>query len=565
MVDFLHNLQVILWIVGYLYYFNVNYVDLYTTEIKLMKSVFFKLICFSICIGLSTSCRNEVLEIIGDDSDGDGIINSLDNCPEIANSNQDDSDEDGIGDVCDPTDDTDTDKDGIIDSVDNCPNAVNPNQEDSDENGVGDACEAVDQTDSDGDGVIDSEDNCPNAVNPNQEDSDENGVGDACEPEPNMPKPCQSGMADIYPCNGYDLMSHLTLSELSINDFGGGTIEGNDSWGWTDPTTNKEYALVGLSSHTAFVDVSDPVNPILLGVLPTATVNSIWRDIKVYKNHAFIVSEAPGHGMQVFDLTQLRNVAVAPETFTADTHFTDFGSAHNLFINESSGYAYIVGTNRNGAFSGGALFVNIQNPTAPVSEGGFGAGGYSHDVQVVNYTGPDTVHTGKEILVGSNENEIVIADVSNKANPIILSTIGYSNIGYTHQGWFTDNMTHFIVGDELDEINIGNNTRTLVFDLSDLDNPTYDFDYLGPTLAIDHNGYVNGDHYFLANYRAGVRVLDISQIGSNTITEIGFFDTYPQSDSANFNGVWNVYPFFTSGNIIISDIERGLFIIRKSN
>jgi choice-of-anchor B domain-containing protein len=358
-------------------------------------------------------------------------------------------------------------------------------------------------------------------------------------------------------------MSYMSLDDLTPGT-GGGNLSGNDSWGWTDPTTNKEYALVGLNSHAAFVDISEPSLPVLLGVLPTATVNSSWRDIKVYQNHAFIVSEASGHGMQVFDLTRLRNIITPPETFTADTHFTDFGKAHNIFINETSGYAYVVGTSRNGPFFGGALFINIQNPTLPVSEGGFAAGGYSHDVQVINYFGPDADYNGKEILVGSNENEIVIADVTNKANPITISTIAYSNIGYTHQGWFTEDLNHFIVGDELDERDFGNNTRTLFFDLSDLDNPVYDFDYLGPTSAIDHNGYVNGNNYFLANYRAGVRVLDLSQIASNIITEIGFFDTYPENDNAAFDGVWNVYPFFTSRNIVISDIDRGLFIIRKS-
>ena len=376
--------------------------------------------------------------------------------------------------------------------------------------------------------------------------------------------PCENGMADIYPCNGYDLMSHMTLSELSVGSPGAGNINGNDSWGWTDPSTDKEYALVGLSSHAAFVDISNPSAPLLVGVLPTATVNSTWRDIKVYQNHAFIVSEANGHGMQVFDLTRLRSVSNTPETFTADTHFTDFGSAHNIVINEASGYAYVVGTTRSGPFNGGPLFINIQNPTAPVSEGGFGEGGYSHDAQVINYTGPDSDYAGKEILVGSNEDEIVIADVSDKANPVTISTVGYSNIKYTHQGWFTEDLKHFIVGDEIDERDFGNNTRTLVFDFTDLDNPVYDFDYLGPTLAIDHNGYPNGDNYYLANYTAGVRILDLSQIENNTITEIGFFDTFPENDSTAFEGVWNVYPFFTSGNIVISDIQRGLFVIRKS-
>lgn len=377
--------------------------------------------------------------------------------------------------------------------------------------------------------------------------------------------PCENGMADIYSCNGYDLMSYMSLQDLTIEGVNSGSISGNDSWGWTDPTTNKEYALVGLNSHAAFVDISNPVAPLLIGVLPTATVNSSWRDIKVYQDHAFIVSEAPGHGMQVFDLTRLKNVSNAPEIFTADSHFTDFGQAHNIVINESSGYAYVVGANRNGPFSGGALFINIQNPAAPISEGGFAEGGYSHDAQVVNYSGPDVDYTGKEILVGSNETEIVIADVSDKANPITISTIAYSNIGYTHQGWFTEDLIHFIVGDEKDELNIGTNTRTLIFDFTDLDNPLYDFDYLGTTLAIDHNGYTNGDDYYLANYTAGIRVLDLSQIENNTISEIGFFDTYPENDIAAFDGVWNIYPFFTSENIIISDIDRGLFIIRRSD
>ena len=471
-------------------------------------------------VGIAISCNTEPIGAVSSDTDGDGITNTIDNCPEIANPNQEDSDGDGIGNVCD----------------------------------------LIDNTDTDGDTIIDSEDNCPEIANPNQEDTDGDGIGDVCDPLAF----CINGFADIYPCNGYDLISYMSLEDLTPVP-GGGNLSGNDSWGWTDPTTNKEYALVGLNSHAAFVDISNPVAPVLVGILPTATVNSSWRDIKVYQNHAFIVSEANNHGMQVFDLTRLRSVSNPPEIFAADLHFTEFGSAHNIFINETSGYAYVVGTNRGGPFSGGALFINIQNPISPISEGGFAAGGYSHDVQVINYTGPDSDHTRKEILVGSNENEVVIADVSDKANPSIISTIAYSNIGYTHQGWFTEDLNYFIVGDELDEINFGNNTRTLVFDLTDLDNPLFDFDYLGPTAAIDHNGYPNGNDYFLANYRAGIRVLDLSQIGSNTLTEIGFFDTYPEDDNAAFNGVWNVYPFFTSGNIVISDIERGLFIIKKSN
>jgi choice-of-anchor B domain-containing protein len=366
--------------------------------------------------------------------------------------------------------------------------------------------------------------------------------------------PCENGIAGSYLCSGYDLQSSFSLGQL-------GASAGNDSWGWTDPVDGKEYALIALNNGTAFIDVSDPVSPVYLGKLPTHTSSSTWRDVKVYEDHAFVVSEANGHGMQVFDLTRLRNVSNPPETFTEDAHYNGFGSAHNIVINEDSGYAYGVGTS---TFNGGAHFVNIQNPLNPIAAGGFGAGLYTHDAQILTYNGPDTDYTGREILIGSNEDNIVIADITDKANPIIISTISYSNVEYTHQGWFTEDQRYFIVGDELDELSIGGNTRTIVFDLNDLDTPVFHFEHFGETAAIDHNGYVVGDKYYMANYRAGMRVLDISDIANQNISEIGYFDTYTASNSAAFDGAWNVYPFFASGNIVISDINRGFFLV-KSN
>ena len=417
--------------------------------------------------------------------------------------------------------------------------------------------------DTDNDGITGTFDNCPNVANPNQEDDDNDGIGNVCDVDfdPNTPEtafiPCKNGMAGIYPCNGYDLMGHVSADEL-----GGPGATGNDSWGWTDPSTGIEYALIGTSTGTAFVDISDSEGLIVLGTLPTATINSSWRDVKVYQNYALIVADNAGeHGMQIFDLTRLRTVSNAPEIFTADAHYTGFGSAHNVVINENSGYAYVVGTN---TFDGGPHFVNIQNPLNPIAAGGFAAGDYSHDAQVVTYNGPDTDYTGREISVGSNENGIVIADVTDKSNPIEIITVTYPDIGYTHQGWFTEDFNYFIVGDELDELNFGFNSRTLVFNFTDLDNPTLHTTYLGSTKAIDHNGYVKGDIFYLANYTAGVRFIDISDITNSNLTEVGFFDTYPSNNNTSFKGVWNVYPYFESGNIIISDIDAGLFIVRKS-
>jgi choice-of-anchor B domain-containing protein len=370
--------------------------------------------------------------------------------------------------------------------------------------------------------------------------------------------PCENGMAGIYPCDGYDLVSKIDLFDL-----GGPGVSGNDCWGWTDPSTGKEYALVCTSSGTSFVDISTPSEPRIVGVLPTHTINSTWRDVKTYGNYAFIVSEANNHGMQDFDLTRLRNINVGEPsaTFAEDAHYSGFGNAHNIVINESNGYAYAVGT---GTFSGGPHFIDISNPLTPIAAGGYADDAYSHDAQVVTYNGPDTDYTGREILIGSNVNEVVLVDVTDKNNPTQISKISYSNIGYTHQGWFTDDMRFFILGDEVDEVNFGGNTRSIVFDFNDLDNPMFQMDYFGPTTAIDHNGYVKDDTFYLANYSAGVRIIDISAIASGTMTEVGFFDTYPTNDEASSNGVWNVYPYFASGNIILSDINGGLFVINKS-
>lgn len=372
-------------------------------------------------------------------------------------------------------------------------------------------------------------------------------------PELVLTAPCENGIADIFPCSDYDLLYRIELSTFDA-------AEGNDSWGWTDPSNGKEYALMGLDNGTAFIDISDPEAAIYLGKLPTHTVPSGWRDVKVYNNHAFIVSEAAGHGMQVFDLTRLRDVTGTGNTFTEDAHYNGFGNAHNIVINEDSGYAYAVGTQ---TFDGGPHFINIQNPTNPIAAGGYQLSSYSHDAQVITYNGPDTEHVGKELLIGSNVNEIVIVDITDKENPVLISQLGYGEVGYTHQGWFTEDQTYFLLGDELDELNFGFNSRTLVFNFSDLDNPVLHTTYTGPTDAVDHNGYVKGNLFYLANYSAGLRVIDLSDIDNGNLTEIGNFDTFPSNNTASFNGAWNVYPFFESGTILISDINTGLYLVKK--
>ena len=371
---------------------------------------------------------------------------------------------------------------------------------------------------------------------------------------------CSGGFADVYPCDNVDLLAFLPLADIG----GAGPLTAaNDIWGWTDSVSGREFALMGRDDGTAFVEITDPVNPVYLGRLPTHTTNSSWRDIKTYDDHAFIVSEAGGHGMQVFNLRRLLTAdpATAPYTFTDDAQYSAFGNAHNIVIDEDSGYAYAVGTS---TCSGGLHMVDIGNPTSPAFAGCFSTDGYTHDAQCVTYSGPDLAYQGREICFASNTDTLTIVDVTNKGAPVQISRTSYPGDGYTHQGWLTPDQTYFLLDDELDEQDFKHNTRTRVFDVSDLTAPAMAGAFDNVTRAIDHNPYVLGDHVYQANYRAGLRVLEIVDAATADLWEVGYFDIYPSSDTANFNGAWSTYPYFDSGVVIVSGIEQGLFILRPN-
>lgn len=375
---------------------------------------------------------------------------------------------------------------------------------------------------------------------------------------PQQETPCVNGFADIFPCSNVTLLSHIDRGMI-----GGGS--GSDSWGWVDPTSGIEYAIIGRSNGVAFVSLEDPINPVYLGNLPRpAGVNtSVWSDIKVYQNHAFMVADnVNNYGMQILDLSVLRNVTNPPVTFSATAVYDEFDSAHNIVINTDTGFAYAVGGN---SCSGGLHIVDIKTPAQPVFANCFSSDGYTHDAQCVIYNGPDVEHQGKEICLASNEDTLTIVDVSDKNNLMQLSRTGYPDRGYTHQGWLTEDQSYFLIDDELDES--GQNltgTRTITMDVSDLDNPMLAGEHFADGAAIDHNQYIKGHYTYQANYRRGLRILRISDAASGTLTEEAFFDTYPEGDGNSFSGAWNVYPFFPSGNVLISDFNRGFFLVRPN-
>jgi choice-of-anchor B domain-containing protein len=382
----------------------------------------------------------------------------------------------------------------------------------------------------------------------------------------------EDGKVGPFACGGAELMSYLPVSRIAINPRG---VRLNDMWGWTDARTGKDYALVGRIEGTSFVDVTDPSNPIFLGELPKTqgVPDGTWRDIKVYKDHAYIVADGSGaHGMQVFDLGRLRGLTGAkPVSFKPDFHYTRINSSHNIVINEESGYAYAVGASAGGETCGGGLhMIDIREPKSPKFVGCFAdpqtgrrGTGYSHDAQCVTYKGPDTRYRGREICLGSNENAMSIADVTDKANPKAISRAAYPNPAYTHQGWLTEDHRYFYMDDEGDEIaGTVDKTRTLVWDLADLEDPKLALEFMGTSGASDHNLYIKGKLMYQSNYRAGLRIIDITD--PTRPHEVAYLDTAPfLEDAPGFSGTWSNYPFFKNGTIGVTSVHEGLFIVKK--
>jgi len=342
------------------------------------------------------------------------------------------------------------------------------------------------------------------------------------------------------------------LSWLPLNEFGSPTT-GSDCWGYVAPQSNREYAIMTHSDGTAFIEVTNPGNPQIVANI--AGPNSLWRDVKVYGNHAYSVSEG-GSGIQIFQLANIDfgNVSLVG---TID----DFGTSatHNVAIDEESGFLYRIGGGDNGL-----RIYSLANPSSPTYVGSW-TDRYVHDAQIVTYTeGP---YAGRQIAFccggfngGFSETGLCILDVTNKSNIQQLACLQYNNPSYSHQGWLTEDRQYFYLNDELDEQDFGTPTTTRIIDVSDLDNPVQVGTFSNGESSIDHNLYTLGNLILEANYRSGLRVFD----ASNPLepTEIAFFDTYPADNLAQFNGIWSVYPYLPSGVIIGSDLERGLFVWR---
>lgn len=337
------------------------------------------------------------------------------------------------------------------------------------------------------------------------------------------------------------LQLQFSFAQLNMSLLGQLTFPGKGDlanlWGYVDELGN-EYAIVGMEAGVAVVDVTNPSTP--TQVFFATGVNTIWREVKVYGDKAYITNEG-GNGLMIIDLAPLPSSTVLTVTnYTGSTY--PFTTSHTLFIDEN-GYCYIFGAD-NGV--GGAIILNLNLPTTnPSFEVGRYNAYYIHD----GFARGDTLWAA-----AINDGFFIVIDVSNKATPSTIITQNTPSF-FTHNTWLSDNGQTLFTTDEK------SNAYVAAYDVSNLTNITE----IGRVQSnpgsnvIPHNTYFLNNYIVTSNYRDGVVIHDVCD--PTNMIEIGNYDTSPAFSGNGFNGCWGVFPFFPSGNIIASDIENGLYIL----
>ncbi|MDP6762030.1 MAG: choice-of-anchor B family protein [Planctomycetota bacterium] len=353
---------------------------------------------------------------------------------------------------------------------------------------------------------------------------------------------------------GFDADGITLLSWLPLSEFGVNSQNGADCWGYIAPS-GREYAIFCHWDATAFVEVTDPGNPVIVADIDGP--NSLWRDAKVFGQYCYVVTEESPNGVQVIDMGNIDGGVVS----VVGTFGSGDDSTHNVAIDTDSGYLYRCGGN------GLGLRIHDLNasPTNPPEVATWNTR-YVHDAQIVTYTsGP---YAGRQIAFcstgfnsGWSSPGLDVLDVTNKSNIFVMDNFLYPGAVYSHQGWLSPDRQYYFHGDELDEGTNGVPSTTFVLDVSNLNNVFLAGSFSNGNPAVTHNLYTDGSLVFEANYRSGLRVFDTSSSVTSP-TEVAWFDTYPANDGVDYNGLWSCWPYFPSGTIIGSDRESGLFVWR---
>ena len=364
---------------------------------------------------------------------------------------------------------------------------------------------------------------------------------------------CRNGKAGDYPCKNIDLVGHVDASVMAAAGIA-------DVWGWVDPETDKEYALLGSTKGVQILDVTDPADPVYLGnILGKPDGALIWQEIEILNDHLYAVCDLAPCGLQIFDLSRLRGVESALPVWRPDV-VVPVGSAHSIDSNPETNHIFLNGP---GVVVGTPLIFDVSQPLAPVPVGAMADDGYTHDSLCRNYHGPDKAYKGHEICFNFNEDTITIYDVTaNPVEPVQVARVTYEFARYVHSGALTKDHKTLISTDEGDESSLGTPGTLYVWDVSKLSKPKLIKMWHSKSMAIDHNIYSEQDALYHANYENGFRIMDIRNAHKGRLSEVAWFDTMPLSDTPNFNGAWAAYPYLPSGNILVGNMDGGLFILR---
>ncbi|MCA8951714.1 MAG: choice-of-anchor B family protein [Planctomycetes bacterium] len=307
----------------------------------------------------------------------------------------------------------------------------------------------------------------------------------------------------------------------------------NDVWGYTAPN-GDEYALLGTTTGTVVVDVSDPANPVERGFF--AWTSSPWRDIRTYGPYAYVGTEA-GQGFQILSLAS-PNSPSAIGVFGA----SHSNNSHNVCIDTGAGRLYLAGCN-----SGTPVYDLAANPTDPPFLGfayGSSNSEYFHDLCVENGYG-----YGSMIYNGY----LRIFDVSTFPPTTVSNTNTPGS--FAHNAWPNAGGTIVATTDEV--------TGGVVkfFDTTNKNSPQPLGQFTPNPGSIPHNAYIIGNVCHVSWYTEGYQLIDISNPA--TPVAIASYDTWPGS-SGGFNGCWGCYPFLPSGNVLLSDRSTGLYIVKPN-
>ena len=282
------------------------------------------------------------------------------------------------------------------------------------------------------------------------------------------PASCDGGLAlATFPCRGIDLQAFVSLDTLLADSVAPGTPpspSGSALWGFASRNDGREYAFFGASKGAAVVDVTDPARPVTVGSVPGLA--SPWREVKVYQffnaakgrydAYGYVVSEAPGSGLQILDLTDLPRSVKLAATSAA------IARAHTVYlanVDYATGVGNVPGVRPvlyiEGSNLAGLLAFDISNPVEPQLVGTL-FNTYAHDIWAgvlrgdrarVCPSGSDPC----EIVVNWAADAIRIFDFSIKENPMQISRLIYPGLGYAHSGWISQDGNYLFSMDEMDE------------------------------------------------------------------------------------------------------------------